>query len=31
VGAAVEAVSHHGTDNLTVQMAVSLAAAWLAG
>ena len=29
VGAAVEAVSHHGTDNLTVQVAVSLAAAWL--
>ncbi len=31
VGAAVEAVSHHGTDNLTVQVAVSLVAAWLAG
>jgi phytol kinase len=29
--AAVEAVSHHGTDNLTVQVAVSLLAAWLAG
>ncbi len=31
VGAAVEAVSHHGTDNLTVQLAVSLAALALAG
>jgi phytol kinase len=31
VGATVEAVSHHGMDNLTVQIAVSLAAAWLAG
>jgi phytol kinase len=31
VGAAVEALSYHGTDNLTVQVAVSLAAAWLAG
>lgn len=31
VGAAVEAVSHHGTDNLTVQVAASVAAVWLAG
>lgn len=31
VGAGVEAVSHHGTDNLTVQLAASLAARWLAG
>ena len=31
VGAAVEAVSHHGTDNLTVQIAVSLTAMWLVG
>lgn len=30
-GALVEAVSHHGTDNLTVQVAASVAAAWLAG
>jgi phytol kinase len=31
VGTVVEAVSHHGTDNLTIQLAVSLTAAWLAG
>jgi len=31
VGTAVEAVSHHGTDNLTIQVAVSLTAAWLSG
>jgi len=31
VGAGVEAVSHHGTDNLTVQVAASLTALWLAG
>jgi len=29
-GTAAEAVSHHGTDNLTVQLAASLVAAWLA-
>jgi phytol kinase len=31
VGAAVEAISHHGTDNLTVQISVSLTAMWLVG
>lgn len=31
VGAAVEAVSNHGTDNLTVQLAASLSALWLLG
>jgi len=31
VGTAVEAVSHHGTDNLTIQVAVSLTAAWIFG
>jgi phytol kinase len=30
VGTVVEAISHHGTDNLTIQLAVSLVAAWLA-
>jgi phytol kinase len=31
VSAVVEAVSHHGTDNLTVQIATSLTANWLVG
>jgi dolichol kinase len=31
VGAVVEALSHHGTDNLTIQVATSLAALALAG
>jgi len=31
VGAAVEAASNHGLDNLTVQVAASLTAAWLMG
>ncbi|HSH76246.1 MAG TPA: hypothetical protein VLA09_11225 [Longimicrobiales bacterium] len=31
VGTLVEAVSHHGTDNLTIQLAVSLTAAGLVG
>jgi len=31
VGTAVEAVSHHGTDNLTIQVTVSLTAAWIFG